>query len=78
MVQLAPMAVSGLLGTPAVHRSSVQAMPSTNTSVFSATLRGAPKPLHSTTWQSPVVWFPTGRSTPAVVSTWPHVLPLHV
>ena len=39
----------GLLGTPAVHESAVHSLPSTGTTVLSATLRVAPMPLHSIT-----------------------------
>ena len=78
MVQLASGGLAGLLGTPLLHRSSVHSFPSTGRSLFSATLRVAPMPLHSTTWQSPLIWLPPGRSVPTAVLLVPQLLLEHV
>ncbi|MBK6807592.1 MAG: hypothetical protein IPG81_01580 [Sandaracinaceae bacterium] len=49
MLHMAPAATGGWLGTPAVHTSLVHWLLSTGMSLFSATLRTAPRPSHSFT-----------------------------
>ena len=72
------MARFGLVGVPAVQMSPVQALPSTGRSVLNVFCTGLPEPLHSHSLQSPVVWFPGGRSVPMAALVNPHVLLLQV
>ena len=82
---MVPFGTSVNVGVPAEHVSLVQLLPSLGRSLLSATLRTAPIPLHSSTWQSAAVWLPPGKSMPAVVlvvwhtpvlqlNTWQNVL----
>jgi hypothetical protein len=75
-LQAEPDAVGGFEGTPAVHTSLVQALPSTGTSVLSATATIAPAPLHWFFWQLLAVCADVG--VPLAVKAKPQVLATQV
>src|SRR5262245_13751438 len=63
-------------GTPAAHRSCVQALPSSGTSLSSGDTRGLPWPSHSLTLQSPATC--TGVSMPAALFRMPQTFWMQV
>ena len=72
-----PAFTGGLLGTPAMHTSPVQSLPSTGRSVLSALDCVPPELPHVSSWQSPATWLPEGMAVPTGATTTAHAFVTH-